>query len=142
MLPKYIGNSPVITGGIRNLIARFGIEVYLYAENQEEFDTTITPEPTDTYNEVYGIFSGTKKDLTATTIRVLLPAQAYTVTDEFFVSDIDTVDCWTLEALHNGDVIQIPREDSKILKYKIVAPRTIGFEKVLITTFRITPLGD
>jgi hypothetical protein len=138
-----IEKSPVIIGWVRNMITRFGIYVTLYAESKEQFTTTIDPLATDTINSVYGVYAGTQKLSPPTMIKVLFPPSNFSVSDAFFESSIlDTVNLYTLDSVQNGDIMEVPRDDDHILRYKLVQCETIGQEANLITRFRITALAE
>jgi hypothetical protein len=140
MKPRFIGNTPVITGSLKNMLARFGMDVWLYQELQEPFENTVDPQ--GVYNEVYGIFAGSAKQAIRIPIRALIPTSFFTISDNVFVSSFDSVFCWTLAPVNNGDIIEIPRDDLHVLRFKLVDVETIGMEIAVVTKFKLTPLGD
>lgn len=138
-----IEKSPIIVGWLKNMIARFGVTVSLYAEQKETFDNTINPSYTDTVNQVYGIYAGTVRTSPPIMIQVLFPPSNFSVSDALFESSIlDTVDLYTLDLVQNGDIIEIPRDDDHILRYKLCQCETIGQEANIVTRFKITSLAE
>ena len=129
-----IANSPVIRGALKNLIARFGVEVNLYHKTITEYD------------ETYGIYSGVDDVLDTTdpiVIKLLLPINPYAVTDDVFMSSFNSVFVHCLDQeINNGDIIEMFREDDSTLRFKIVELQTFGLEQKIITKFKITPLGE
>ena len=143
-----IEKSPVITGWLRNQIARFGLELLLFRELQVAFENTIDPLSTDTYNSVYGIFAGAVKVPEESappppeTIRVLMPASNFSASDDLFESSIvQAPNLYTLVLLHNGDIVGIQRPDGHIFRFKAVQCETLGMESNIITRFRLTTLA-
>ncbi len=128
---KKIQNTEVITGWIRNQLARFGFFVNLYHHIEVDED------------EVYGIYSGESNlESAPTEIKVIAPRILWTVTDEQFLSSFESSSIYTEASIQNGDVIELIREDNKTFRYKVVQIEAIGFEAIAITRFNITPLGD
>jgi len=138
-----IQKAPVIVGWLSNQITRWGISVTLYAENKTEFITTVDPQSTDTYNDVYGTYAGVQAEVTGTTITVLFPPGFFHASDGVFESfPLDTHYLYTLDSIQNGDIIEVIRSDSKVLRYKAVEVQTVGMESVIITRFQITILSE
>jgi hypothetical protein len=125
---KRIQKNGLITGWLRNQLARFGFMVNRYPK-------LLTDE-----DDVYGIYAGVQEQNTAVEIRVLLPGTPWAISDAMFVSSFTAGTLYTLDEVNNGDVIELIR-DATVYRYKVVNPRTIGTDKVLVTMFQLSPLG-
>lgn len=125
------------------MITRFGVFVTLYSESKEAFTNTTDPLATDTVNSVYGIYAGAQRLDPPIMIKVLFPPSNFSVSDALFESSIlDTVDLYTLDSVQNGDIMEVPRDDDHILRYKLCQCETIGQEANLVTRFKITALAQ
>lgn len=131
-LASRISNTPVVIGQLRSLIKRFGIEVNWYVNTATDYD------------ETYGVYSGVNIEgfTEPVVIKLLMPINPWTVVDNLFTTGFDSIYIYTMDNISNGDLIEMIRQDSTIMRFKVVELVALGLEKKIVSKFRMAPLGE